>query len=55
MISLLKLLKLEHRLITNCEQLNNDYPLKIDYQIPNEILEREREKSFAFLKNAIES
>ncbi|MDD4320858.1 MAG: polysaccharide pyruvyl transferase family protein [Acidaminococcaceae bacterium] len=55
MISLLKLLKLDHRLITNSKQLTDDYPLNIDYQIPNKLLEREREKSIAFLKNAIES
>ncbi len=55
MISLLRLLKLEDRLITNSNQLKNDYPLKIDYEIPNELLEREKKKSFAFLKHAIES
>lgn len=55
MVSLLNLLKLDHRLITHTKQLKNDYPLKIDYEIPNKLLEREKDKSFAFLKNAIES
>jgi hypothetical protein len=54
MISLLNTLKLNHRLLNSCEELKEDYVFNINYEIPNEILKHEKEKSFAFLKRAIE-
>jgi hypothetical protein len=53
MINLLRLLNLEDRLIKNSNQIGEQFKFSIDYSIPNEILKREKEKSLAFLINAI--
>jgi hypothetical protein len=54
MISLLNLLKLDERIIKDSSQLTDNYPLYVDYNIPNQLLNNERQKSFEFLKKAIE-
>lgn len=53
MISLLDMLKLNDRIIKS-NQIGKDFLLEIDYTIPNEILKIEKEKSFTFLKEAIQ-
>jgi hypothetical protein len=54
MISLLNLLKLDERIIQDSSQLTENYPLNVDYNIPYQLLNKERQKSFKFLKEAME-
>lgn len=51
--SLLETLKLEDRIVENSERITRDFPIAIDYTIPNKLLDEEREKSINFLKRAI--
>lgn len=51
--SLLKLLHLEDRIITACSQIGEEYNLNISYNIPNQLLEAEKNKSLSFLEKAI--
>lgn len=53
MVSLLKNLKLEGRIVTNQNDFNEKNICEIDYSIPNNLLELERKKSQRFLKEAL--
>ena len=55
MISLLNLLKLDSRIITNSTELNDEFDYHIDFKETNNILNIEKAKSFEFLKKSIES
>lgn len=52
--SLLQLLNLEHRLVSNCSEIRHDYAFAIDYRAANLLLEKEKEKSLLFLRQAIQ-
>ena len=49
MISLLNLLKMEHRSITEAKKVTKDFEININFTQANEILEKERQKSIHFL------
>jgi polysaccharide pyruvyl transferase WcaK-like protein len=53
MVELLKRIKLENRIIEASSEFDSNYEFNIDYTIPNEILEQEKEKSLMFLKEAL--
>lgn len=53
MISLLNLLELNNRMFSNCEDISNDFDYEIDYNISNDILIKEKEKSLDYLINSI--
>ncbi len=53
MVSLLNSLKLENRIVTNSNQIDEEFDLNIDYSEANTILEEEKKKSFEFLRSAI--
>jgi hypothetical protein len=51
--SLLNMFKLSERIITSHKQVLENFNFEVDYKTANEILNREKEKSFEFLKNAL--
>jgi hypothetical protein len=53
MVELLKRIKLENRIIEASSEFDSNYEFNIDYTIPNEMLEQEKEKSLMFLKEAL--
>lgn len=53
MSSLLQLINLDDRIVTNSNVLNDCFNYKIDYSLTNEILDIERKKSFDFLKQSL--
>ena len=55
MLSLLKLLKLRDRIITEPDEIKSNYNLKIEYIEVKKVLEKERLKSLQFLQHSIES
>jgi len=52
--SILSDLKLSDRLARTSEELYAQYQTKVDFSEAEELLEKERAKSFSFLKNALE-
>lgn len=50
---LLKRLNLSNRVISNPDEINEHYELKVNYEVANKILELEKSKSIKFLKECI--
>lgn len=53
MASLLKLLKLEDRMISSAAQIADGFDAEIDYALPLSLLEAEKQKSIRFLRDAL--
>jgi exopolysaccharide biosynthesis predicted pyruvyltransferase EpsI len=53
--NLLNMLELSERIINNHNQISENFNFEVDYKTANEILNKQKEKSFTFLKKVLET